>query len=113
MTGDLDTRVISFLFSAISMSSLKRTWGAMRIVALPLTRAQPPQRIITFYNFRLIAPPPLAAPPPPKDSQPPGWLAQRLPKEGVVNWASYKVDTMWSDWGKSETGSWRVRTGQF
>ncbi|KAJ7713847.1 mitochondrial K+-H+ exchange-related-domain-containing protein [Mycena olivaceomarginata] len=43
--------------------------------------------------------------------KPPGWLAQKLPKEGVINWASYKVDTMWSGWGKSETGSWRVRTG--
>ncbi|KAF7346595.1 p-loop containing nucleoside triphosphate hydrolase protein [Mycena sanguinolenta] len=88
------------------MASLKRTWGTMRIVALPLTRAPSPQRIITYYSFRVV-PPPIQ--PPPKDSQPPGWL----PKEGVVKWAAYTLDTMWSGWGKAKTGSWRLRVFEF
>ncbi|KAJ6508482.1 mitochondrial K+-H+ exchange-related-domain-containing protein [Mycena sanguinolenta] len=79
----------------------------MRIVALPLTRAHSPQRIITYYSFRIV-PAPIVQPPP-KDSQPPGWL----PKEGVVKWASYKLDTMWSGWGKAKTGSWRLRVFEF
>lgn len=86
------------------MASL-RTWGTMRIVALPLTRAPPPQRIITYYSFKIVPPP---APAPPKDPQPPGWL----PKEGVVKWASYKLDTMWTGWGEAKTG-WRLRVFEF
>ncbi|KAJ7244993.1 mitochondrial K+-H+ exchange-related-domain-containing protein [Mycena haematopus] len=88
------------------MASLRKTWGTMRIVALPLTRTLPPQHRITYYSFR-VAPPPIQ--PPPKDSQPPGWL----PKEGVVKWASYKLDNLWSGWGKAETGSWRLRVFEF
>ncbi|KAJ6585225.1 mitochondrial K+-H+ exchange-related-domain-containing protein [Mycena capillaripes] len=78
----------------------------MRIVALPLTRAPPPQRIITYYSFKTVPPP---APPPPKDSSPPGWL----PQEGVVKWAAYKLDSTWTGWGKAETGSWRLRVFEF
>ncbi|KAF7364993.1 p-loop containing nucleoside triphosphate hydrolase protein [Mycena venus] len=88
------------------MASLRKTWGTMRIVALPLTRAPPPQRIITYYSFKVVPPP---APPPPKESQSSSWL----PKEGVVKWAAYKVDSTWSGWGKAETGSWRLRVFEF
>ncbi|KAF8171935.1 mitochondrial K+-H+ exchange-related-domain-containing protein [Mycena galopus ATCC 62051] len=88
------------------MASLQRTWGTMRIVALPLTRAAPPQRVIAYYSFRVFPPP---TPPSHKDSQPPGWL----PKEGVVKWASYKLDTMWSGWGNAKTGTWRFRVFEF
>ncbi|KAJ7625352.1 mitochondrial K+-H+ exchange-related-domain-containing protein [Mycena polygramma] len=79
----------------------------MRIVALPLTRAPPPQRVITYYNFRVVPPP---APPPPKDSPPP---SRWLPQEGVLKYATNKVDRTWSGWGKAETGSWRLRVFEF
>ncbi|KAJ7132971.1 mitochondrial K+-H+ exchange-related-domain-containing protein [Mycena filopes] len=87
--------------------SLRKSWGTMRIVSLPLTRAPPPQRIITYYRFKITPPP---APPPPKD-QPPasGWL----PQEGVVKWATLKVDGTWAGWGKADTGSWRLRVFEF
>ncbi|KAJ7784349.1 mitochondrial K+-H+ exchange-related-domain-containing protein [Mycena metata] len=88
------------------MSSLRKSWGKMRIVALPLIRAPPPQRIITYYSFKIVPPP---APPPPKDPPPPGWL----PQEGVVRWATLKVDGTWAGWGKAETGSWRLRVFEF
>jgi hypothetical protein len=28
----------------------------------------------------------------------------------VVKWASYKLDTTWTGWGKAETGSWKAST---
>ncbi|KAJ7677432.1 mitochondrial K+-H+ exchange-related-domain-containing protein [Mycena rosella] len=91
-------------------SSLRKTWGTMRIVALPLTRAQPPQRIITYYSFKIVPPPP--PPPPPISNDPPpspGWL----PPEGVAKWATLKVDATWSGWGKAKAGSWRFRVFEF
>ncbi|KAJ7147168.1 mitochondrial K+-H+ exchange-related-domain-containing protein [Mycena crocata] len=79
----------------------------MRIVSLPLTRPHPPQRIITYYSFTIVPPPP---PPQPPSKDPPasGWL----PQEGVVKWATFKVDATWADWGKAETG-WRHRVFEF
>ncbi|KAJ7021608.1 mitochondrial K+-H+ exchange-related-domain-containing protein [Mycena alexandri] len=98
----------AFLFLPSPMASLRKSWGKMRIVALPLTRAPPPQRIISYYSFKIVPPP---APPPPKDSPSPpsGWL----PQEGVVRWATLKVDGTWAGWGKAETGSWRLRVFEF
>ncbi|KAJ7486095.1 mitochondrial K+-H+ exchange-related-domain-containing protein [Mycena galericulata] len=78
----------------------------MRIVALPLTRAPPPQRVITYYSFKIVPPP---APPPSKDPPMPGWL----PQEGVVKWATLKVDSTWAGWGKAEAGTWRFRVFEF
>ncbi|KAK7048558.1 p-loop containing nucleoside triphosphate hydrolase protein [Favolaschia claudopus] len=88
------------------MSSLKRSWGTMRIAALPLTRASPPQRIITYYSIKVVPPPTPAAPP--RHYQP-GWL----PKEGVVKWAQYKADGIWTEWGKATAGTWRHRVFSF
>ncbi|KAJ7134839.1 mitochondrial K+-H+ exchange-related-domain-containing protein [Mycena epipterygia] len=90
------------------MASIRKTWGTMRIVALPLTRAPAPQKPpITYYSFKVIPPPP-----PPSTSQDPpspGWL----PQEGVATWAVRKVDATWGGWGKAEAGSWRFRVFEF
>ncbi|KAJ7069569.1 mitochondrial K+-H+ exchange-related-domain-containing protein [Mycena amicta] len=73
-------------------------WGTMRIAALPLTRGRPP---ITYYSFQIQRRPPPKDAPPPKQT----WL----PQEGVVKWATLKVDSTWSSWGKAKSGSWRLR----
>ncbi|KAJ7781700.1 mitochondrial K+-H+ exchange-related-domain-containing protein [Mycena maculata] len=88
------------------MASLRKTWGTMRIVALPLTRVPPPRHTVTYYSFKVVPPP---APPLPKDSPSSRWL----PKEGVVKWATLKVDATWGSWGKAEPGTWRFRVFEF
>ncbi|KAJ6621811.1 mitochondrial K+-H+ exchange-related-domain-containing protein [Mycena sp. CBHHK59/15] len=100
------------------MASLRKTWGTMRIAALPLTRAaqplaHPSQRIITYYSFKTVPP---STPPKPERAvhdPPPPLLARWLPEEGVVKWAAYKVDSTWSGWGMAERGSWRLRVFEF
>ncbi|KAJ7095699.1 mitochondrial K+-H+ exchange-related-domain-containing protein [Mycena belliarum] len=82
----------------------------MRIVALPLTRPSPSHRPTTFYSFKIVPPPP--PPPPPASTEPPpppGWL----PPEGVVKWATLKVDKTWGGWGKAKEGSWKFRVFEF
>ncbi|KAF7298832.1 p-loop containing nucleoside triphosphate hydrolase protein [Mycena indigotica] len=77
-------------------------WGSMRIAALPLTRGRPP---ITYYSLRMQRPPPPPHIEPPKS----GWL----PREGIVKWAVYKVDSTWTSWGQAKPGTVRFRVFEF
>ncbi|KAJ7451550.1 mitochondrial K+-H+ exchange-related-domain-containing protein [Mycena latifolia] len=86
----------------------------MRIVALPLTRPpRPTQPMITFYSFKIVPPPPPPRPISESSEAPASAGAGWLPREGVVKWASLKVDTTWAGFGKAEAGSWRFRVFEF
>ncbi|CAK5262910.1 unnamed protein product [Mycena citricolor] len=85
------------------MSLLPQAAGSMRIIAVPLARTVLPT-VPAFYSFRIISPPPV-----PKPAAAHGFLARRLPEEGLGRWASHKANTTWKSFGKAPDGTWKLR----
>ncbi|KAJ7462123.1 mitochondrial K+-H+ exchange-related-domain-containing protein [Mycena latifolia] len=81
--------------------------GAMRIIALPLTRravnaAASSSKLPTFYSYKITAPPIQKAAPPRT------FLTRWLPEEGLGKWASHK----WANFGLAEKGTFKFRAFQ-
>ncbi|KAJ6615651.1 mitochondrial K+-H+ exchange-related-domain-containing protein [Mycena sp. CBHHK59/15] len=89
---------------------LARTWGTMRIVALPLTRTPHPnaRKLLNFYSYRIIA-----SPKPTESSAPPrSFFTRWMPNEGLARWASHKASRTWAEFGMAEKGTMKLRAFQ-